>query len=107
MTEHEQASHIVYERAVDLLDMSVRSSVLSDEIYLNDQLDAAHLQERYESLSLSRQHRLVIDDYLACDQSRMSRAVVLAYRAGIRTALSLMHKYDTSFLSTHKTGSGS
>ncbi len=37
-----------------------------DYIYLQDLADLAELERRYQKLNLTRQQRIIINDYIAC-----------------------------------------
>ena len=49
-----------------------------------------YLEERYDQLQLSHTVKRVIDDYIACLQTRDERYSDLAYAAGIRDTISLL-----------------
>ena len=52
--------------------------------------DNEDLEERYDQLQLSHTVKRVIDDYIACLQTRDERYSDLAYAAGIRDTISLL-----------------
>ena len=52
--------------------------------------DLKYLEERYDQLQLSHTVKRVIDDYIACLQTRDERYSDLAYAAGIRDTISLL-----------------
>ena len=52
--------------------------------------DNKYLEERYDQLQLSHTVKRVIDDYIACLQTRDERYSDLAYAAGIRDTISLL-----------------
>ncbi len=90
MTGKELVLKAVFDKALRLMDQSIAEKISVDEDFLTDQRDAAELRNRYEALPLEFQHKLVIDDYHACDCSRLSRMVELAYLAGTETALRII-----------------
>ena len=55
-----------------------------------DNEDLKYLEERYDQLQLSHTVKRVIDDYIACLQTRDERYSDLAYAAGIRDTISLL-----------------
>ena len=86
---------ILYKRGVgDLIDISRNKLMLKDTVYQNDLKDLLELEERYEQLDLSRDHRIMINDYLACMQTVQARACDLSYMAGLKDAISLFHSLD-------------
>ena len=59
----------------------------NDSYIRQDNEDLKYLEERYDQLQLSH---TVIDDYIACLQTRDERYSDLAYAAGIRDTISLL-----------------
>lgn len=62
----------------------------NDSYIRQDNEDLKYLEERYDQLQLSHTVKRVIDDYIACLQTRDERYSDLAYAAGIRDTISLL-----------------
>jgi len=86
---------ILYKYGVgDLIDISRNTLMKQDPIYQHDIKDLSELEERYDKLDLSLDHRCVIGDYIACLQTIQSRALDLSYMAGLKDAITLFHSLD-------------
>lgn len=48
----------------NFMDVSRDTLAQADEIYLNDRRDENELEQRYESLDLTREQRIIINDYM-------------------------------------------
>ena len=59
----------------------------NDSYIRQDNEDLKYLEERYDQLQLSHTVKRVIDDYIACLQTRDERYSDLAYAAGIRDTI--------------------
>ena len=62
----------------------------TDSYIRQDNEDLKYLEERYEQLQLPHTVKRVIDDYIACMQTRDERYSDLSYAAGIRDAINLL-----------------
>ena len=62
----------------------------SDEYIQQDNGDLDYLEERYNSLNIPYTIRRVIDDYIACLESRDERYADMSYVAGMGDAISLL-----------------
>ena len=62
----------------------------NDSYIRQDNEDLKYLEERYEQLQLPYTVKRVIDDYIACMQTRDERYSDLSYAAGIRDAINLL-----------------
>lgn len=69
------------------MDRSIQELAMSDETYRKDVRDEKALEERYESLDLTKSQKMLINDYIACMKSAASRYSELSYAAGIRDAI--------------------
>ncbi len=92
MTGKELVLKAVFEKAFSLMDSAIAEKLAHDETYLTDERDSIELEQKYESLSLSSPHRMIIEDFHACNCSRFYRMIELAYQAGAETALSIIEK---------------
>ncbi len=80
----------VYDKAYTLMDLNICKKLKTDEIYFYDKKHVGELEERYEALSLEEEHRRIVNDYDACKNSMMSRAMELAYLAGVEAVLAIL-----------------
>ena len=64
--------------------------VESDEYIRQDMDDLRELEERYTSMNLPYMIRRVIDDYIACLESKSERYADLSYVRGMGDAISLL-----------------
>ena len=62
----------------------------SDEYIQQDNVDLIYLEERYSNLDIPHVIRRVIDDYIACLESRNERYADMSYVAGMGDAISLL-----------------
>lgn len=90
MTGKELLLKAVFDKAFSLMDQSIADKLSADETYLIDDRDTLELRNKYDALALELQHRLIIDDYFACNCSKFSQVIELAYQAGIETALQII-----------------
>lgn len=58
-----------------------------DEIYLSDRKDENELEQRYESLDLTREQRIIINDYIACASTVNHRFADISYMCGVKHAV--------------------
>ena len=56
--------------------------LIQDEIYQKDIADACWLQEKYEQLELSKEQRMLINDYIACLETASHRKCEVAIAIG-------------------------
>ena len=75
--------------------------VEDDDYIKQDNEDKKYLESRYESLNLPHTVKRVIDDYIACVQTRDERFADLAYAAGVKDAIQLLK--NLGFLNLEKT----
>ena len=72
------------------MDLSRDELARVDEVYQYDHKDAEELGQRYESLSLFRRQRMVINDYIACTATVNHRYADISYMAGIRDTVKML-----------------
>ena len=76
--------------------------VLTDEVYLRDKEDEEKLEQRYMDLDLPDNHRMFIDDYIACLKTCADRYSDISYVSGLKDAvkmctyLGLLKDFDIS-----------
>ena len=61
-----------------------------DAYIMQDNDDLRYLEGRYEQLNLPHTVKRVIDDYIACMQTRDERYSDLSYAAGVRETIDLL-----------------
>lgn len=61
-----------------------------DDYIMQDNDDLRYLEGRYEQLNLPHTVKRVIDDYIACMQTRDERYSDLSYAAGVRDTIDLL-----------------
>ena len=62
----------------------------ADEIYLNDLRDEDELERQYESLDLTREQRIIINDYIACASAVNHRYADISYICGIKNTVEML-----------------
>lgn len=62
----------------------------TDEIYLNDHRDENELGQRYENLALTKEKKIIINDYVACTSSVNHRYADISYMCGIKDTVSML-----------------
>ena len=73
-----------------LMDESRDEMAQADEIYLNDRKDEDDLEKRYASLNLTREQRIIINDYIACTSTVNHRYSDIAYMCGIKNTVEML-----------------
>ena len=76
----------------NIIDKSRDPLILQDEVYLKDSQDLNELEERYTNLELSKEQRMIVNDYIACSESVRARINDLSYMAGMRDAVLLLNQ---------------
>ena len=74
----------------NFMDRSRDELARSDETYLNDCRDGKDLEQRYESLDLSKRQRIVINDYMACTSTASHRYADISYMCGIKDTVRML-----------------
>ena len=62
----------------------------NDSYIRQDNEDLKYLESRYDQLQLSHSVKRIIDDYIACLQTRDERYSDLSYMAGVRDTINLL-----------------
>lgn len=75
-----------------MIDKRTDPLLREDEEYQKDSKSLNELEERYMKLGLSKDSKMVIDDYIACLDSSNCRANEIYYMAGIRDAILFLKK---------------
>jgi len=86
---------ILYRYGVrDLIDSSRAKLLCEDETFLKDMKDLKELETKYENLPLPQEHRMLINDYLACMNTIQARSIDCSYMAGLKDAILIFHTLD-------------
>lgn len=73
-----------------LMDSSRDALAKADKIYMDDRSDEIELEKRYESLELSKEQRMVVNDYMSCSLTVNHRYADISYMAGIKDAVGML-----------------
>lgn len=73
-----------------LVDKSRDTLAQADEVYLSDRKAEKELEQRYENLDLTREQRLLINDYMACASTANHRYAAISYIAGIKDTVRIL-----------------
>lgn len=73
-----------------LMDNSRDELAQNDKIYINDRNDEAELEQRYESLNLSKEQRMIVNDYITCSLTANHRYADISYIAGIKDTVGML-----------------
>lgn len=75
-------------------DSSRQELVLSDKDILKDFADEKSLEQRYEKLNLTKEQRMLINDYISCMKTADSRYSDISYIAGIKDTIKMFVYLD-------------
>lgn len=74
----------------NFMDRSRDALAETDEIYLNDRRDEDELERRYENLALTKEQKIIINDYVDCTSSVNHRYADISYMCGIKDTVSML-----------------
>lgn len=74
----------------NFMDVSRDEMAMADEIYKADREAENELEQRYESLGLSREQRIIVNDYIACTSTVNHRYADISYMCGIKNTVELL-----------------
>lgn len=87
----EKKTEVVIVDYIEKMMMERREKIIeSDEYIRQDMDDLKELEERYSGMNLPYTLRRVIDDYIACLESKSERYADLSYIRGMGDAISLL-----------------
>lgn len=86
--------HLLKRELDYIIDENKEKLILSDEVYKKDTKDENELENKYLALDLSKQQRMIINDYIACIRTTKDRCIDLAYIAGIQDAIKLLNSLN-------------
>lgn len=87
----EKMTEVLIVNSIEKMMMERREKIVeSDEYIRQDMDDLRELEERYTSMNLPYMIRRVIDDYIACLESKSERYADLSYVRGMGDAISLL-----------------
>lgn len=84
-------NQLIQENIGQAIDKRRDRLLINDEMYQQDCTDVEDLLKRYEALDLKRPERLLINDLIACIESRNNRCSDLSYLCGFSDAIKLLH----------------
>ena len=73
-----------------LMDESRDEMAMADKTYKADREAENELEQRYESLDLTREQRIIINDYIACTSTVNHRYSDIAYMCGIKNTVEML-----------------
>ncbi|MEY8378963.1 hypothetical protein AALD22_25040 [Lachnospiraceae bacterium 56-18] len=73
-----------------LMDESRDEMAMEDETYKADREAEDELEKRYEGLGLSREQRIIVNDYIACTSTVNHRYADIAYMCGIKNTVEML-----------------
>lgn len=76
------------------IDRSRDELTLADETCKQNERNLRILEERYMSLNLDKDDRMLIDEYITCMQKADHRVADLSYIAGVRDTVKILHSLD-------------
>lgn len=74
----------------NFMDVSRDEMAMADEIYKADREAENELEQRYESLGLTREQRIIVNDYIACTSTVNHRYADISYMCGIKNTVELL-----------------
>ena len=74
----------------NFMDRSRDALAWADEIYLNDIKDENELEQRYKSLDLTKEQKIIINDYVACTSTVDRRYADISYMCGIKDTVIIL-----------------
>lgn len=74
----------------NFMDVSRDTLAMEDEIYKADREAENELEKRYESLDLTREQRIIVNDYIACTSTVNHRYADISYMCGIKNTVELL-----------------
>lgn len=86
--------HLLKRELDYIIDENKEKLILSDEVYKKDTKDENELENKYLALDLSKQQKMIINDYIACIRITKDRCIDLAYIAGIQDVIKLLNSLN-------------
>ena len=74
----------------NFMDRSRDALAWADEIYLNDIKDENELEQRCKSLDLTKEQKIIINDYVACTSTVNHRYADISYMCVIKDTVSML-----------------
>lgn len=84
-------NQLIQENIGQVIDKRRDSLLMADEMYQQDCSDAQELLNRYEAIDLRQSDRILINDLIACLETRDNRCADLSYLCGFSDAIKLLH----------------
>lgn len=87
----EKKTEVVIVNYIEKMMMERREKIIESDDYIRQDMDdLKELEERYANLKIPYMFRRVIDDYIACMESKSERYADLSYIRGMGDAISLL-----------------
>ncbi|NBH74218.1 hypothetical protein D3Z51_19930 [Clostridiaceae bacterium] len=83
---------LIQENIGQVIDKRRDRLLMGDEVYQQDCSDTQELLNRYEALNLPKADRILINDLIACLETRDNRCADLSYLCGFSDAIKLLHE---------------
>ena len=74
----------------NFMDQSRDALAQADEIYLNDCRSEDELEQRYKNLGLTKEQKIIVNDYVDCTSSVNHRYADISYMCGIKDTVSML-----------------
>lgn len=74
----------------NFMDVSRDTLAMKDEVYKADREAENELEKRYESLGLTREQRIIVNDYIACTSTVNHRYADISYMCGIKNTVEML-----------------
>lgn len=74
----------------NFMDVSRDTLAMEDEVYKADREAENELEKRYESLGLTREQRIIVNDYIACTSTVNHRYSDISYMCGIKNTVEML-----------------
>lgn len=74
----------------NFMDVSRDEMAMADEIYKADRGAENELEKRCESLGLTREQRIIVNDYIACTSTVNHRYADISYMCGIKNTVEML-----------------
>ena len=74
----------------NFMDQSRDALAQADEIYLNDCRSEDELEQRYKNFGLTKEQKIIVNDYVDCTSSVNHRYADISYMCGIKDTVSML-----------------
>lgn len=74
----------------NFMDRSRDALAQTDEVYINDCRSEDELEQRYKNLGLTKEQKIIVNDYVDCTSSVNHRYADISYMCGIKDTVSML-----------------